>query len=163
MDPVVSVPAIYSPRLQRARMSWRERLGALGVASGALAVLGAAWVIHPDPSGVGTHHQLGLDACELLVRTGVPCITCGMTTSFSYFVRGQLLASLYTQPMGTLLAFLAALSVWAGLYIAFTGRPAHRLLRLIPWRYYLIPLFTLAVLGWGWKIAIHVTGHDGWG
>ncbi|MGE5612468.1 MAG: DUF2752 domain-containing protein [Bacillota bacterium] len=144
-------------------MSLLERLAALAVALGCLAVLATALILPPSPGGVGTHRGLGLDACSLLVRTGVPCPTCGMTTSFSYFVRGQVLASLYVQPMATVLAFLAALTFWAGLYVAMTGRPGHRLLRSVLPRYYLIPLFTLAVLAWVWKIGIHLTGHDGWG
>jgi hypothetical protein len=163
MDQVMSVPAIYSPRPKQVRMSLLERLLALAIALGCLAVLITALVLDPSPSGVGTHRRLGLDACSLLVRTGVPCPTCGMTTSFSYFVRGRLGASFYTQPMGTCLAFLAAITFWGGLYIAFTGRPAHRLMRSILPRYYLLPLFTLAVLAWVWKICIHVMGHDGWG
>jgi hypothetical protein len=64
--------------------------------------------------------------------------------------------------MGAVLALLAGACVWAGLYIALTGRPAHRLLRLIPSRYYLAPLFALAILGWAWKIFIHLRGIDGW-
>jgi hypothetical protein len=86
-----------------------------------------------------------------------------MTTSFTYFVRGQLLASFYVQPMGMLLALSATFAFWAGLYIALTGRPAHRLLRFVPAQYYLLPIFTLTVLAWAWKIWIHVSGRDGWG
>ena len=85
-----------------------------------------------------------------------------MTTSFTWFVRGNVAASVYVQPMGAMLAFLAACSVWVGLYIGLTGRPVHRLLRLVPSRYYLVPLFALAILAWAWKILIHVHGWDGW-
>jgi hypothetical protein len=28
---------------------------------------------------------------------------------------------------------------------------------------FLIPLFTLTILAWVWKIWIHVSGRDGWG
>jgi hypothetical protein len=86
-----------------------------------------------------------------------------MTTSFTWFVRGNLAASVYVQPMGAALALLAAGSVWVGFYVALTGRPVHRLLWLLPSRFYLVPLFTLAVLAWAWKIYIHVKGWDGWG
>jgi hypothetical protein len=64
--------------------------------------------------------------------------------------------------MGTVLALLAAAAAWAGFYIALTGRPAHRLLRLLPARYTLFPLLLFVVLAWGWKILIHLNGADGW-
>jgi hypothetical protein len=88
--------------------------------------------------------------------------SCGMTTSFSWFVRGNLLASLYVQPMGMALAMITACCVWGGSYVAATGRPVYRLLRLLPGRYYLFPLLALGVLAWGWKILIHLNGLDGW-
>jgi hypothetical protein len=85
-----------------------------------------------------------------------------MTTSWAWFARGNLAASLYVQPMGTVLAALAACGFWIGLYVAFTGRPVYRLLRVIPGRYYFVPLLSFAILAWGWKIFIHLTGSDGW-
>src|SRR5438105_1225691 len=81
----------------------------------------------PDAGGMGTHTQLGLAPCQWLARTGIPCPSCGMTTSLAWFVRGHLLESLYVQPMGAVLAALACCCVWGGLYIAITGRPIHQL------------------------------------
>ena len=85
-----------------------------------------------------------------------------MTTSFAWYARGNVIASLYVQPMGFVLALLATATVWAAFYIAITGKPAYCLMRLIPSRYYLLPLLTLAVLAWGWKMFIHLRGLDGW-
>ena len=62
-----------------------------------------------------------------------------------------------------ILALLTTMAFWGGLYIALTGRPAYRLLNLIPGKYILWPLLVFGVFAWAWKIAIHVTGHDGWG
>ncbi len=64
--------------------------------------------------------------------------------------------------MGTVLAVTAAAAVWAGGYVAATGRPLHRLLGVVPDRLWLAPLLTLAVLGWAWKMFIHLRGMDGW-
>jgi hypothetical protein len=86
-----------------------------------------------------------------------------MTTSFAWFVRGRLLASLYVQPMGAVLAALAGCCVWAGLYLAFTGRPVYRLLYLRPGGHYFLPLLGLGIAAWAWKIFIHLRGIDGWG
>lgn len=144
------------------RASAWARLLALAVALGCLAVLVRAATLPPSPTGVGTHTAMGLLPCNFQVRTGLPCPSCGMTTSFAHFARGNLAASFYTQPMGMVVALAAACSVWAGLYVAATGRPVYRLLRLLPGRYYFIPLMTFAILAWGWKILIQLNKWDGW-
>lgn len=85
-----------------------------------------------------------------------------MTTSFAWFVRGNIAASVYVQPMGTALAALSCFVVWAGFYVAFTGRPVYRLFNVLPGRYYLLPLLCLGVLAWGWKIMLRLNHWDGW-
>ncbi|HEX3358572.1 MAG TPA: DUF2752 domain-containing protein [Tepidisphaeraceae bacterium] len=157
-----AVPAIYSGPSPAPQVTLAGRFAALLVSGGCLALLLTAAWLHPSPAGVSTHTGLGLPSCQFLARTGIPCVSCGMTTSFSWFVRGNLLASLYVQPMGTVLAAMCAITVWAGLYIALTGKPLARLLRLIPPRYYIAPLMTWTILAWGWKIFIHLRGIDGW-
>src|ERR1700704_37000 len=113
-------------------------------AEGAVPLKASARVIavrlRPDATGTGTHRQLGFAACEFKARTGLPCPSCGVTTAFSYFAHGKFVVSFYTQPMGALLAWATAIAVWVGFYIAVTGRPVHRLLTLLPGRYYLMPL-----------------------
>lgn len=156
------IPPIYARKVLPARLSAAGRLLALGIALGCLPLLILAAGIQPNPSGVGTHRQLGLQPCQFEFQTGVPCPTCGMTTAFAHFVRGNILASAYVQPLGAIAALAVAITFWTALYIAFTARPAHRLLRLIPTRYYLVPLLSLVVLAWMWKIAIHLLGRDGW-
>ena len=143
-------------------VSFGARLLALALSAGCLAVLITAAAITPSPKGVGTHTQLGLQPCQFLARTGVPAPTCGMTTSFAWFVRGNIVASLYVQPMGTALAGAAAATVVAGLYVAGTGRPVHRALAVLPVRFTVIPVLSLAVMAWAWKIFIHLAGIDGW-
>jgi hypothetical protein len=85
-----------------------------------------------------------------------------MTTSFSHLAHGNLLASLYVQPMGAVLGLVTAATFWVSLYIALSGKPAHRLMRYVPARYYVAPLMVLAVAAWAWKIYIHLRGIDGW-
>ena len=159
-----SLPIIYTPRrAEPACLGTGGRLLALAAALGCLAVLVVAAYVEPNPAGVGSHaSSLGLQPCQFLKTTDLPCPGCGMTTSFAWFARGHIPASLYTQPMGTTLAALAAATVWAGLYVAVTGRPVYRMFRLLPGRYYLIPLLALGVLGWGWKIMLRLNGWDGW-
>jgi hypothetical protein len=85
-----------------------------------------------------------------------------MTTSFSWFARGNIVASLYVQPMGTVLAVLVAATFWGAAYIAISGKPAHGLVQRIPARYYLWYLPAFALAAWGWKMWIHLHGIDGW-
>jgi hypothetical protein len=133
------------------------------VALACLAVLMVAARLTPSPTGVGTHMPLTSKPCDLLARTGMPCPSCGMTTSFAWFARGNLVASFYVQPMGMVLAVLTAAAFWVGLYMAVSGKPALVVLRDVPMRYYIIPLFALAVAAWAWKMFIVFRGIDGWG
>ena len=139
------------------------RWAALLLGLGCLAVLVVAALLEPSPAGTGSHTRLGLQRCQFLDRTGIPCLSCGYTTSFTWFVRGNVAASVYVQPMCALLAAVTACSVWVCLYVALTGRPVHRLLRLIPTRRWLLPLLLFVVAAWAWKIFIVVNGMDGWG
>ncbi|MFI5381258.1 MAG: DUF2752 domain-containing protein [Tepidisphaerales bacterium] len=156
-------PRIYSRPPEARLLPWRGRFLALGIALGCLAPLVTALFVTPSPTGVGTHQGLGLQPCQFERQFGVPCPTCGMTTSFAYFVRGRIGPSLYVQPMGTLLAFVSSMVFCAGLYECLTGRALHRLLRMAAAGYYLWIAFGLLIAAWAWKIGIHVTGHDGWG
>jgi hypothetical protein len=157
-----AVPIIYSPRLGPAKISIWGRLAGLGMGAGCLAVLVVAAMLRPSHSGVGTHEALGLAQCQFLHVTGLPCPSCGMTTSFAWFARGNIIASIYVQPMGTMLAILTCAGVWAGLYVGVTGKAAHRMLRRVPWLPIVMALMFLWIGAWAWKIWIHVHGIDGW-
>src|SRR5688572_24402045 len=103
------------------RLGFWPRMLAAGLAGGCLVALAGALLLKPSPTGVGTHEKLGFNRCHFLYRTGLPCPSCGMTTSFAWFVRGNVLASFYTQPMGTALATATVLGFWSALYVACTG------------------------------------------
>lgn len=159
------LPIIYAPRFTGSRLSLWGRLIAAGIGLSCLLVLLLAAWLTPSPDGTGTHTGLSvmrLQPCQFLYASDLPCPSCGMTTSFAFFARGKWLASLWVQPMGFVLALLAAVGVWVGLYEAVTGRPAHRIFRQIPYNYWLIPLLGFAIVAWGWKILIHLQGWDGW-
>lgn len=157
-------PIIYTRAASPRRLGTVARLIALGVALACLTVLTVAAYVRPNRAGFGSHtSSLGLPKCGFMETTRLPCPSCGMTTSFSHFVRGDVLASVYVQPMGAVLAAIACGCVWGGLYVAFTGRPVYRLMRLVPGKYYLMPLFGLALLAWAWKIMLRLNGWDGWG
>jgi hypothetical protein len=55
-----------------------------------LVALAVARSLSPDPSGYGTHRQLGLPPCTLVALFGKPCPSCGMTTAWAHLTRGQI-------------------------------------------------------------------------
>ena len=157
VEPIV-VPIIYTRFSAPEPMTLAGRAMAFLVAAGCLLVLGIAAWLHPSERGYGTHQQLGLAPCVFKLRTGLPCPSCGYTTAFAYFAHGKPLSSFITQPMGALLALSTAVAVWIGFYIALTGRPVHRLFKLLPGRYYLMPVLLFALAAWGWKILVTLAG-----
>lgn len=158
----ISEVRLYAPRRAWNQASDWTRVLAIGLSIGCLTLLVLASRLTPSAAGVGSHQGLGLQRCQMLQQTGVPCPSCGMTTSFSWFARGNLAASFYIQPMGMLLALAAAICVWAGAYVAVTGRPVYRLATLYSGRSYMIGLLGFGILAWGWKVFIHLYGMDGW-
>ena len=156
------IPIIYTPPVQRQSVGPAARLLAAALALVALSVLVIAAMLPPAAAGVGTHKAMGFRACEFLERTGLPCATCGMTTSFAQFVRGHWLASIYLQPMGFLLAIACGGMFWAGLYVALTASPLHRLLQQLPALYTVPAIMGFGIAAWAWKIFIHLRGLDGW-
>jgi hypothetical protein len=149
-----AVPLIYTRSEPAVPMSVVQRILSAVIGGACLSVLITGAWLRPDPRGYGTHRQLGLAACAFQERTGLPCPSCGFTTAFSNFAHGRLIASFAAQPMGAVLAILTAMTVWVAFYVAITGRPVHRLLRLLPSRYYLMPLLVFPMLAWGWKVAM---------
>lgn len=75
---------------------------ALGLAAAAGAVLCAALVLPLDAP------PLSLFACPFRLATGLPCLTCGCSHAFHFFVRGRFAASVLASPLGALLALTCA-------------------------------------------------------
>lgn len=159
---VSTIPAIYTPSHVGRRVEPVIRIMAGAVAIGCMSLLILAAWLRPDASGTGTHEQLHLVQCQFLEHTGIPCISCGMTTSFSWYIRGNFLASFYLQPMGFVLAVLTTMGVWIGLYIAISGRSIMSLMRRLPTKTLFGSLIVFALLAWAWKIYLHLHGIDGW-
>ena len=88
----------------------------LGLFLGIPMVWGLArWITPYDvdgtPRALSTHTQLGLPPCTFLVVTGLPCPSCGLTTSFSLMVHGDPFPSFRANPAGPIL-LLFTLFVW---------------------------------------------------
>jgi hypothetical protein len=130
------------------------RRGAAGlVALGASAPLWIGAGLRPAVEGVGTHQQLGLPACGWIVGMGLPCPSCGMTTAFSFAARGDLAGAFAAQPMGALLAVLAAMVAVVAAWTALSGSRSWEVIwslmdRRIGWA-----LAALLGLAWVYKLA----------
>lgn len=86
-----------------------------------LVLLGVTRSLQPASAGLGTHQQLGLPPCSMQLMLGVRCPSCGMTTSWSHFTRGQFYQSFLTNPGGFLLAIFSVLFAVISLRTGITG------------------------------------------
>lgn len=68
-----------------------------------VAVTGVALLLTPNPRGHGTHHQLGLPPCAAPTLYKRLCPGCGLTTSFTSLVHGDLGAALKANAFGPIL------------------------------------------------------------
>jgi hypothetical protein len=103
---------VHPPR----ELRWWVRGMLLVIALGWVVVFGiAAWLRPYGPDGealrLETHRQLGLPPCTFRFYSGLPCPSCGMTTSFSLLIHGDPINSLKANAAGTLLALFGLLFV----------------------------------------------------
>jgi hypothetical protein len=100
----------------------------LAVAAGLVLVFAIALWLNPydqegRPRRLETHTQMGLPPCTFKTVTGLPCPSCGMTTSFALLMHGDVWNSLKANAVGTLLAaFCLGLVPWC-LAGVIRGRP----------------------------------------
>lgn len=116
-------------------LRWYERAALLLAGAVLLLLLGIAGWLRPSPNGLGTHQQLGLPPCTMRVLMNLRCPSCGMTTSWSHLMHGNLLGSLQANSGGALLGLT---SLAAGPWLAASG---------LRGRWLLGPPQELAVLG----------------
>jgi hypothetical protein len=101
------LPAPVIPPRGFALRGWQRAV--LVVVGGVLVgLLATAASLRPASRGYGTHQQLGLPPCTLQVWYGIRCPSCGMTTSWSHMMRGQVASAVRANAGGALLAAVAA-------------------------------------------------------
>lgn len=74
-------------------------------------LLAIGWYLQPDSRGFGTHHQLGFPSCTFISLWGIPCPMCGMTTSWSHLMHGNLTGAFHSNPGGALLGLTSMLAI----------------------------------------------------
>ncbi|MCK4324161.1 MAG: DUF2752 domain-containing protein [Armatimonadetes bacterium] len=98
------------------------RVAALATMGGAGAILMAAHMLLPDPTGYGTHEQMFLLPCIFRSATGLPCPFCGMTTAFVLMARGEWAAAFGIHVLGP----AAYLVTWGVLLAGGVGLVRNR-------------------------------------
>jgi hypothetical protein len=125
-----------------------------GLISLATLTLAVARYVRPSANGYGTHQQLGLPPCVFFKLVGIPCPSCGLTTSFAHAARFHFYQALLTQPFG-LVAFCLTVGSIPILVFLIRGRipwrEAIRTPRVQPLFYVLLVIY---LLSWFYKIAI---------
>ncbi len=118
-----------------------------------------AWVLctaagvfmRPSPVGHATHTQLGLPPCPSMLLFHRPCPGCGLTTSWTYLLHGDLAASFHAHPFGPLLYLLFTVGTGFAAYGLFTKRWVDTNTKPMNW--FLVCLM-VAFLGFGfWRFA----------
>jgi len=75
--------------------------------------------LHPDRSGHGTHQQLGLPPCPSVLLFDRPCPGCGLTTSWTAFIHGDIAYAFHAHPLGPPMYILYTVSAFMALYAFF--------------------------------------------
>ncbi len=115
-------PPYSSERVGPPRLGPRSRLVLALLALGLIVVLGIAARLRPDPRGYGTHSQLGLGPCAFRELSGQPCPACGMTTAFSWAVRGRMVPGWRANPAGVVIASTCFFLVPWMVFASVSGR-----------------------------------------
>jgi hypothetical protein len=132
--------------------SRRDRIQYLALLALAGAVLAVARWLSPSPRGVGTHEQLGLPPCLFLKLTGLPCLSCGLTTSFAHAARLHFMEALVTQPFGLLAFCITILLVPLAGYLIYARVPWPRIIYARAASPVLYALLALYLLSWAYKL-----------
>jgi hypothetical protein len=131
--------------------SIRNRTIAFAVLMGCSALFATAATLTPSPTGYGTHQQLGSPPCLMPLLMGLPCPTCGMTTSFAYAARGHLMKAFHAQPAGLAIALTLACFLLISVRVLWTGDIAFLQFRPKPIRTALL-VGGVLLAGWAYKI-----------
>ncbi|QDT45510.1 hypothetical protein Pan241w_56350 [Gimesia alba] len=100
-------------------IGWKLQLLLISWSLFLIAGFSVAIQTKPDPRGFGTHQRLGFAPCVIRNQLSIPCPSCGMTTSFSHFVRGQIRQSAQANTSGLVLAIVCLVMIpwsWISVY-----------------------------------------------
>jgi len=146
LRPNLDYPSVKALGFRWARATWVERSFWVVALLGALTCLSlATFKLSPDPSGIGTHQQLGLPPCGFIAMSGgYPCPSCGYTTTFTLAAHGRPLDAFANQPFGFVVFCLTLLAVPATALSVFRRVSLFAATERWPW----FRIFAALLLGW---------------
>jgi len=112
-------------------MGLKQRIFNISLLLGGGAILLISYFLRPDPRGFGTHQQLFLPPCPFRWLTHLPCPSCGLTTSFAYFAKGDWMMAWKTHPLGPLLFIFLVLFEFLIIKSLLQGSPLRENLNKI--------------------------------
>ena len=138
---------------RRSEFTTQARIQYLAPAVLSVTLLLIARLLRPSADGVGTHRQLGLPPCAFLHFTGVPCPSCGLTTSVAHAARLHFYESITTQPFGLVIFISAALCIPLSIFLWRRGIPWSRLKSSLGGNLVIYLTIAIFILSWLYKIA----------
>lgn len=90
-------------RLSEPAFSRRDLAGSLTLAMGWVFVTAIGLFLKPDVHGHGTHQRLGLPPCPSVLIFDRPCPGCGLTTSWTALLHGDLPLAFQAHALGPVL------------------------------------------------------------
>ena len=119
----------------------------------AVLFLGIAAII--GLSALAANHKIDISwwlrPCGFKQRFGLPCPTCGMTTSLLAFSQGKIIEAFYIQPAAGLLYSIAVVAAFFALFTAVFGvyfEFIRRFFAKVKIRYLIIALLVVIACGW---------------
>jgi len=134
------------------RASYRQRTASALIFLAALGFFGLFWLAANGKIDLGRW----LVPCGFKQKYGLPCPTCGMTTSLLSFSQGKIVEAFYIQPAAALLccmfliiAFLAFLIAVFGVYFRFI----NRFFAEVKIKHIILALIVIIAAGWAVTLA----------
>ena len=131
----------------------QDRIWYLTIAGLSVVLLCVARVLRPSAKGFGTHQQLGLPPCAFLHYTGIPCPSCGLTTSVAHAARLHFYESLITQPFGLIVFLSAVLWIPFAIYCNYRHISWSYFSRIRGRKFLIYTIIALFIISWLYKIA----------
>jgi hypothetical protein len=124
---------------------------------GLLIFLGVALIMISMVTLEAIHYDIGrlFAPCGFKVNHGLPCPTCGYTTSLRAFCRGDVLAAFKLQPAACLLCMGLVTMAVMGLYVGLSGHYPHWLRRGLAEctpKYMFLGILLIVLLGWAVRL-----------
>ncbi|MHC4739238.1 MAG: DUF2752 domain-containing protein [Planctomycetota bacterium] len=129
------------------RASFRQRVIAGIVFLGIFALFSFFWLAAKGKIDIG----ILLLPCGFKQRYGLPCPTCGITTSILAFAEGRIFDSFYIQPAGALSCFMLSVAAILNLVTVVFGRYLcfyKRFFAEVKVRYVIIGVIIIIAGGW---------------